>query len=155
MPRSPEPDPPEHRAALLVRGSGVTNDVLELLRVEFEALLEDLDRGLRPTADSRIDWNVEVDSLDPKRIFAEPVAAVGKGQGVVAVLTRLSQAIESLQGKSKRPPGFTKEALFHLGRIVAVIEEPGISGIAYYASRRTVRAGPSTLENLRKLSEGF
>ncbi|MFP3948393.1 MAG: hypothetical protein ACOC8K_00690 [Gemmatimonadota bacterium] len=149
-----EPDPPRDVTALLVFGTRVEPDFLEELSLHFELFLEAVDRGLDPDGDPDYDWRLADPSFRGRRVLVEPVPAEeapARRRPVRTILDEARQGIALLTGSTRRPPTFSDTALDHLEAIVAHLEGPELTRMAFYANRESELMTERTLANLRAI----
>lgn len=77
----------------------------------------------------------------------------GAGQSAARALERIRRGIGFITGGTRRPPGFTREALVQLKHIATVVAHPDVSELAFWADRESVRITEAMLSNLRLLLE--
>lgn len=149
-----EPEPPREIAGLLVFGSQVPDSLLEALSVQFELFLESVDRVLGSDGAPAYGWRLVDPTFRGQRVLIRPEVGSREKSGsrpVGLILSEARRGIALISGSPRQPPSFNRESLDHLAAIAGVVEDPGVSRLAFYANRESEPITAGTLENLRIL----
>ncbi len=151
--RESEPQPPGHVGALLVHGSTVGRETLEMLSIQLELFLDELDRSLFQAASERFNWQTLLPSDHESRILVVPefIPQGAAAASAARVLHHARMGIAMITSGPRRPPMFTQPALEHLQWIARVIEEHGVTRLRFHVGGTHVDITRSTITHLGAL----